>query len=235
MEKENLPPFDFILVTTKNVADVPPAVHEIVAPAITPGHTAIMLLQNGFNIERPFVDAFPRNPVLSGISLIAATEGPLGRILHEDRDSIVAGAFRNPHIPHEVADAAARRFVAVYGACPGVECTYDPDVKYWRWRKLLYNASFNSVSTILQMDTTRMRVSEFVIDDLIRPVMHEIIAAAKADGVTLTEKMAEDVIVCDPYEAWFKPSMQQDGEKVTMTDALLYASSCLYMFSRRMF
>ncbi len=102
----------------------------------------------------------------------------------------------------------------IYSACPGVFCTYDPDVKYWRWRKLLYNASYNSISTVLQMDTTRMRVSEFVIDDLIRPIMHEVIAAAKADGVTLTNQMAEDVVIVDPYEAFFKPSMQQDAEKV---------------------
>lgn len=54
----------------------------MIAPAITPGRTAIVLLQNGLNIERPIVDAFPTNPVLSGITVIGATESPKGTVKH---------------------------------------------------------------------------------------------------------------------------------------------------------
>jgi ketopantoate reductase len=79
---EDLPPFDFVVVTTKNVADVPPFVTDVIAPAVTPGHTAITLLQNGLNIERPVIAAFPTNPVLSGITVIGAREHPRGTITH---------------------------------------------------------------------------------------------------------------------------------------------------------
>lgn len=51
----------------------------------------------------------------------------------------------------------------MYDACPIIKCHYDPDVPFNRWKKLLYNASFNSVATILRMDTARMRFSEHVI------------------------------------------------------------------------
>lgn len=79
---EDLPPFDFVVVTTKNVADVPPLVADVIAPAVTPGHTAITLLQNGLNIERPIIAAFPTNPVISGITAIGAREHPRGSIKH---------------------------------------------------------------------------------------------------------------------------------------------------------
>jgi 2-dehydropantoate 2-reductase len=208
-----LPPYDFVVVTTKNIADVPPTVAELIGPAITPGHTTIALIQNGLNIENPLVAAFPTNPVLSGISLIGATEGPHGTIRHEDHDVLIIGAFDNPSIPKETSEAAAKRFVEIY-TCPGVECTYDPDVAFCRWRKLLYNASFNSVATVLQLDTTRMRVSEHVIDNLVRPIIHEIRATAKAAaGVDLPEELGEKMITIDPFEAFFKPSMCQDAEK----------------------
>lgn len=82
--KECLRPFDFIVVTTKNIADVSPTVTEIIAPAVTAGHTTIVLLQNGLNIEKPLLVAFPMNPVLSGVSLIGAAETSPGVILHDD-------------------------------------------------------------------------------------------------------------------------------------------------------
>ncbi|KAL4972945.1 6-phosphogluconate dehydrogenase [Aspergillus desertorum] len=66
---EPLPPFDFILVTTKNTPDIPPPVSEIIAPAVTPGHTVIILAQNGLNLEGPVISAFPSNPILSSVRI----------------------------------------------------------------------------------------------------------------------------------------------------------------------
>lgn len=211
--KEDLPPFDFVVVTTKNVADVPPSITDVIAPAITPNVTAITLLQNGLNIERPIIAAFPNNPVLSGITTIGAREYPRGTILHGNYDISFIGAFENPNIIPETSAAAAKYFVDMYSACSVVKCSYDPDVPFSRWKKLLYNASFNSVSTILRMDTSRMRVSEHVIDELIRPVMLEIVDVAKAQGIELPLDLVEKIITVDLYESFFKPSMCQDIEK----------------------
>lgn len=86
VDKESLEPFDFVVVTTKNVKDVPPSVADVIAPAITRGHTAILLLQNGLNIDRPLVKAFPSNPVLSGITVMGAKEHPKGTIEHNNYD-----------------------------------------------------------------------------------------------------------------------------------------------------
>lgn len=202
------------MVTTKNIADVNPGVSEIIAPAISPGHTTIALVQNGLNIERPVIEAFPLNPVISGVSFIGATEGPKGTIKHDDHDVLIVGAFNNPNISPEKSDSAAKHFVELYGSCPGIDCVYEPDVKFTRWRKLLYNSSYNTVATILRMDTARMRVSEHVIDDLIRPIMMEIRAAAAAAGVDLPIELVDRMIFADTFEAFFKPSMLQDIERV---------------------
>lgn len=212
-QEKDVPTYDFVVVTTKNVADVPPSVSEIIKPAVKPGHTAILLLQNGLNIERPVTAAFPPNPVLSGITVIGARESPRGTIRHDNYDISYIGAFDNPGVRPAAAEAAARRFVELYGACAAVECHYDPQVRFNRWKKLLYNASFNSVAAVLRTDTARMRASEHVIDDLIRPVMLEIVAVARADGVVLPPELVEKIITVDRYESFFKPSMCQDIEK----------------------
>jgi 2-dehydropantoate 2-reductase len=206
--------FDFIVVTTKNIADISPTVAELIAPAVTAGHTAIMLLQNGLNIEKPLIAAFPQNPCLSGVSLIGATETQLGTILHDDPDELIIGAFTNPNIPEEKSIAAAKHFADIYRASGKVDCEYNADVGFVRWRKLVYNSCYNSACAIVQMDTSRMRMAKFPIDEVVKPLMLEICAIAKAKGHDLPEGIIEKMINADPETTFFKPSMQQDIEKV---------------------
>lgn len=165
--KENLPIFDFVLVTTKNVPDVSPTVSDIIEPAVTPGKTAIVLSQNGFNIEKPVVARFPTNPTISSVSYCGTTVKSPGNILHDDPDEQKVGPFHSPGVPAQVAEDAARRYLDIYNPHGKLGILFDADVRRVRWRKLLYNASFNTVSTILRMDTPRMRQSRHVIDNLI--------------------------------------------------------------------
>ena len=211
--KEGLKPFDLIFVATKNIADVHPTVSEIIAPAVTPGHTTIALIQNGLNIEKPLIAAFPKNIILSGVSLIGATETQPGNILHDDHDNLIIGPFDNPNIPREIQLAAAGKFVTIYNASGKVDCELNENVGFVRWRKLLYNACYNSACTITRMDTTRMRLAKQPIDDLVRPLMEEIMSIAKAAGYKLPDGIVEKMINADPW-TFFKPSMQQDIEKV---------------------
>ncbi|KAI0130346.1 putative 2-dehydropantoate 2-reductase [Xylariales sp. AK1849] len=211
--RENIAPFDFILVTTKNIPDVPPGVADLIESAVTPGKTTIVLSQNGLNIDKPVVLHFPTNVILSSISLIGVTEKSHGVILHDDKDIQKVGPFDNPGVAQNVAEAAAQQWVAIYNGCGKLDIAYDADVQRSRWRKLVYNASYNSVAAVLRMDTARMRMSRHIIDDLIRPIMLEIMTAAFASGYELPADLAEELIRIDPTDTGFKPSMCQDIEK----------------------
>lgn len=214
VEKEGLQPFDYVIVATKNIPDVRPTVLDIIEPAVTPETTTVVLLQNGLNIEQPIIERFPTNVVLSGVSIISATEQPHGVIKHEFTDSAKIGPFPAVKVAAEVSEAKARRLVEMYNACGKVDWNYDDNVAFTRWRKLVYNSSFNSVSAILHMDVARMRMSRHVIDDLVRPAMLEIIATAKAAGIQLPEGIDDFMILMDPADEHFMPSMGQDAVKV---------------------
>jgi 2-dehydropantoate 2-reductase len=209
-------PFDYVIVATKNIPDVKPTVIDIIEEAVTAGKTSILLLQNGLNIEKPIIAQFPENVVLSGVSLIGATETQHGVIRHDDTDDCKVGPFlgSGSRIQPEVAEASARRLVDAYNACGKVNWEYDDDVPFTRWRKLLYNSSFNSVAAVIGMDTARMRMSEFVINDLILPIMLEIKATAKAAGIDLPDGIEQMLIRVDPTDTAFVPSMGQDAAKV---------------------
>lgn len=213
VQGEGLEPYDFLVVTTKNIPDVKPTVLDIIEQAITPGVTTIVLLQNGLNIEKPIVERFPENIVLSGVSLIGATEFKLGSIRHDDGDRVKLGPFPGQSVSPKVAEAKGKQFVELYMACGKVDWQYDEDVNFTRWRKLVYNSCYNSVSAILGLDTARMRMSQFVIDDLVKPAMLEIVAIAKAAGVDLPSSVIQDIITADPTDTAFMPSMGQDAAK----------------------
>ncbi|KAJ1323979.1 2-dehydropantoate 2-reductase [Microdochium nivale] len=228
--------FDYVVCCTKNIPDVAgPSVADLLSPYITPAHTAIVLIQNGINIEKPLVAAFPNNVVLSGVSLIGAMEESPGHILHNDPDKLMVGHFHNPFLPQYVQEKAAKHFVELYAASAKVSATYDADVRWTRWRKLLYNAVYNPIAALTDSDTSRLRLcaredkadsraqnagaaartkSHNVLEDLILPAMREVQAAAlAAHGVVLPDELLVQVVETEPITEHVLPSMQQDLRK----------------------
>ncbi|QMW39187.1 hypothetical protein G4B11_002467 [Aspergillus flavus] len=82
-----------------------------------------------------------------------------------------------------------------------------------RWRKHAYKSPFNAVPTVLQMDTSRIRMCQNVVEELVIPIILEIRAAAAAEGITLQVDLVDAVMTQDGAESFFKPSMLQDYEK----------------------
>ena len=216
VEQEGLQPFDYIVVSTKNIPDVRPNVLDIIEPAVTPATSTIVLLQNGLNIEKPIIDRYPANVVLSGVSIISASEISHGVIKHEFTDTAKVGPFPAVKVSKQISEARARHLVDMYNTCGKVNWQYDDNVAFTRWRKLLYNASFNSVSAILKMGVIRMRMTQHIIDDLIRPAMLEVKATARAAGVVLPDGLENSLIRLDPTDEDFVPSMGQDAAKVSL-------------------
>ncbi|KAL1303026.1 hypothetical protein AAFC00_003339 [Neodothiora populina] len=213
--------FDYIVCTTKNTPDCKPTLSETIAPAVTPNHTVIVLLQNGINLERALFDAFPSNTVLSGISYIRSHEVSPGEIDHMDHDELICGPFsRVPQQPDEKDVAAARKFCEIYGAAGRTISTYDEDVLSSRWRKLMYNACLNSVCAVTGLDTGSVQQTGTLVDGLVRPAMKEIVAAARAAGAkNMSDETVEATIAgLEPVEMRFKPSMLVDMEKGNYTE-----------------
>ncbi|KAK5219154.1 hypothetical protein LTR99_006464 [Exophiala xenobiotica] len=216
----SIKPFDYIICTTKNIPDIPPTLVDIIKPAVTPGHSVIVLIQNGLNIEKPLHKEFPTNIVLSGVSFMGADELSPGHILENDPDRLSVGPFFNPGLDIDAQVAAAQRFVKIYSATGKVQCSYDKDVLFIRWRKLMYNAVWNPICAITEMDTTRLRLAadeddpSSPVNMLVRPAMNEVRAAAKAVAdVELPESLVEVMVSSDPLEIWCAPSMMQDTRK----------------------
>lgn len=200
-------------MATKNIPDLSPTVADFIEPAVTAGKTAIILSQNGLNIEKPLIERFPTNPIISSITYAVVREISYGKVLHDNAEAQHIGPFEDQGVRPEVVEEAARHYVAIYNPSGKPNIVFDVDVKFARWRKLLHNASYNSVTSVLRIDTARIRMSQHIIDDLIKPIILEVLAAARANGVHLPDDIVDKVIHAEPTGTHFKPSMYQDLEK----------------------
>ncbi|ORY58821.1 6-phosphogluconate dehydrogenase [Pseudomassariella vexata] len=211
--EDGVDPFDFIVICTKNTPDIPPTIAEIIAPSVTPGRTAIVLVQNGLNIEKPIIAAFPSNVVISGVSRMSSSELSPGQVFHQDHDDLIIGPFRNPNLDRAKEMVVSQKFADLYNASGKATGQFDEDTALVRWKKLVYNASFNSLCAITGLDTTGIRVAGSPVTGLLLPVMTEIKNIARAAGVNLPTDQEFVALDADPMGSYFKPSMQQDIEK----------------------
>ncbi|KAG7192769.1 uncharacterized protein KQ657_001552 [Scheffersomyces spartinae] len=199
-------PFDFIMVTTKNIPDGPSSCESIIESAVTPGFTTIVLMQNGIDIEVPMKKAFPNNVVLSGVIYIGSSNEN-GVVTAKGTDTIRIGSFNDN--PKEFA--AMEKFAEIYQIEGKNTVVVDHECRKARWEKLVYNVSFNPLTAIVNMDVNRCQIHG-ANETLIRPAMRELIAIAKSDGYDIPEKTMEFFIhIGDGF--FYCPSMCIDTRK----------------------
>lgn len=197
--------YDYIVVCSKAI---PGTVPQLIEPAVTPGKTAIVLIQNGVGIEQEYVDAFPENPIISTVVYLPATQRPLGVIKHGEVEKLQIGAFFL-----SASNQSARDFTKLIQTAGGTAEFYD-DVQPKRWFKLLVNASWNPICALtLSKDTDVLEASNEASGVLLA-VMMEIRDIAEAYGYNITK----DEVVYQlgraqariPIKAGIEPSMLQD-------------------------
>ena len=169
---EYSPPPDFILVALKALPGVDTV--EIIKDAVGPD-TAIILMQNGIEIDEPVAAAFPRNEIIGAIAFIAVSRTGPGRILHADYGRLVLGRFPSGMSPR------VEQLAALFQAS-AVPCEVTGDVVTARWRKLVWNAPFNPMSVLGGGVDTRTMVDMKESADLARATMEEVLRIAAAAG-----------------------------------------------------
>ncbi|CUS25180.1 LAQU0S31e00144g1_1 [Lachancea quebecensis] len=200
-------PFDFVVLATKCIPEVSSMI-DIIRPAVSKD-TAIVLIQNGIGIEDEALSKCPNNVILSGVSMIASSNVK-GHIEHSGRDLLSVGYFKNVNLSNEYQEKVCRRFVSMYKNDKN-QCVFDENVKFSRWRKLVYNACLNPVCAITSVDVGRLELFGGT-DSIIRKAMKEVIAIAKSDGIELSEALM-DFMIRSNDPVYYKPSMLVDIEK----------------------
>jgi 2-dehydropantoate 2-reductase len=164
-----------------------------------------VLIQNGIEIEGPFVQAFPDNEVISALAFIAVSRTSPGVVHHQDYGQLQLGCFpsgvsEKAHLLEELFNAS------------GVPCVLTPNVVTVRWRKLVWNASFNPISVLGGGVDTQQILGSPEATELVREVMAEVCRVAKAAGHELPADIARRNIDGTLAMKAYKTSMLLDFE-----------------------
>lgn len=205
---DNHGPFNYILVATKVLPEILPT-EKLIQPAVTPGKSVIVLIQNGIGIEEPVANTYPENIVLSGVSMVSA-HNYSGKVVQHEADELIIGYFDSPGFEKDQLLKAAKEFVTLYSAA-GADCVLTDELNFTRWRKLVYNSTINTTCALTRIDAGRSFHSGME-DQLIVPAMREIIAIAKSEGVSIPESAITDMVESDDG-VYATPSMMVDVQK----------------------
>ena len=193
---------DFVIVATKALPEI--NITDMIRDSVQPG-TAIVLLQNGIDIEPAVAENFKDNEIISGLAFVCATRTGYGKVDHADYGRLVLGRY-----PSGVSDNV-KLLVEIFKSA-GVPAEADEDVIAARWKKLLWNAPFNPLSVLCGGADTSQMMNDENVRKLAESIMHEVTRIAAAHGHPLAEefikKNIDDTIKMKPY----KTSMLLDFE-----------------------
>ncbi len=194
---------DYIIIATKVLPGI--SLPSLIGSKICP-QTAIVLLQNGIDIEEPVAAAFPANEIISAIAFISVSRPEYGVIDHRDYGRLVIGSY-----PSGSSDKTAR--LAEVFKQAGVRCDIDLDIIEARWRKLMWNAPFNPLSVLCGgADTREMMESEQIVS-IATNIMKEILVLAALSGHRINSSVINSIITDTRAMAPTRTSMLQDYER----------------------
>jgi 2-dehydropantoate 2-reductase len=203
---EDMPPCDVTIVALKTTANS--LLPHLLPPVVKPGGV-VLVMQNGWDVERDTARVVPGALVLGGLCFVCANKTGPGRILHLDYGDVLIGWFDEQGMRpdaerwmHRIAgDLRAARIIT----------TLSDDLRLSRWKKLVWNIPYNGLSVIHRTTTDRLMADPVRRADVIA-LMREVQQSAAANGCIIEEafiqKMLDDTERMKPY----KTSMLLDFE-----------------------
>jgi len=148
----------------------------------------VVNLQNGVDnaerIEEKLRAAKLPNPVVPAVVYVATEMAGPGHLRHHGRGDLVIGRF-NGGASLDILQHVQRAFAAA-----GVPVTISGDVAAELWVKLVLNCAYNAISAISQLPYGKM-IEGAGVRELMRDVVEETLAVAKASGVHMAPGMLE--------------------------------------------
>lgn len=175
-EEVGTPP-DYLVVALKLIDNVDRV--GIIKPVVGP-NTTIVLIQNGIDIEPEVAEAFPDNPLLSCLAFIGVSRIAPAELEHKAYGMLAFGNY-----PQGVGPEA-QRFAELLKA-GGVNTQLSENVVADRWRKCVWNTTFNPASVLAGGADTQTLLTTPGGERMLRELMAEVCATAAAAGYPLED------------------------------------------------
>jgi len=174
---------------------------DFIAPCVGP-ETKILSVQNGIGNEDKIAEKYGLAKTIGGRIIIGAELLEPGVVQCYNFDGIVLG-------PWDVSPPSSLENLVEELSTQGMSVRLSEDIRWVKWRKLLWNAAFNPITAI-----TKRTVEEVLADpdgrELAITLLEETRAVAEAMGYKMPEDVVEKSMQYSDVYRGFKTSMQQD-------------------------
>jgi 2-dehydropantoate 2-reductase len=206
---EEIGPVDLVFIGLKTTAN---EAFAKLLPPLVGASTAVLTLQNGLGNEEELARLFPVEQIMGGLCFVCLNRVGPGVIQHIGYGQVVLGEFQRRPEPR-THDLATRFSDA------GVPCTITDNLARAHWQKLVWNIPFNGLgvasaagyealiaphSAPTAAHPERLRAAATLTTDqlladarwaqLVRELMLEVIAAARALGFDIRDALADKQI-----------------------------------------
>lgn len=193
---------DFLVLSVKVLEGVDRAA--LIRDAVGPD-TAIVLIENGVEIEQEIADAFPANELISGLAFVQVSRIAPGRVRHFAFGDLLFGNYPSGLSRHSLR-------LAELLEAGGIKADTSDNVVGARWKKCVWNAAFNPISVLGGvLDTGHILEAEGGTA-FVRRVMEEICAVAAAVGQPQPQQLIDQYLAGTAKAPAYKTSMALDFE-----------------------
>jgi 2-dehydropantoate 2-reductase len=172
---------DLVIISLKTTDNE--ALKNILPPLIGKS-TLLLTLQNGLGNEEFLAENFGAEHVLGGVCFVCINRLGPGMIDHSSNGNIEIGDFSGQH-------AAELQKVHDMFVAAGIESAVSENLKATRWKKLVWNIPFNGLAVSEGGITVDRILQNPGLLQRLRALMREVLAAAGAEGVEITQAYAD--------------------------------------------
>ncbi len=178
---EEIGPVDLVIIAWKATANdsftkvLPPLLHE---------GTQVLTLQNGLGNCEQIAEVVGADRVIGGLCFVCINRIAPGVVSHTSGGRLTLGEFSAGLQGR--AEGLAERFSEAK-----IPTSAMDDLEKAQWEKLIWNIPFNGLAVAEGGLTTEELLADPAIENQIRELMFEVVAAARGQGIFLEESLVE--------------------------------------------
>lgn len=183
--------FDYIVCCHKAIQQ--DHVPKQLVSAVDTSKTTIVIIQNGVGNEDAFREAFPKCTILSCVTWVGATQTSPGIVAHTKSEDMQMGLFPNKTLDPDLERRRLDEFASLLTHGKTV-FQVVPNIQVQRWEKVVWNAAWNTLTTLTLLDTKSWLGSSPDALPLTRRLMTEVIDVARRLGVPIEHSLVDTLI-----------------------------------------
>jgi 2-dehydropantoate 2-reductase len=200
---EKISSADLVLLTVK--ATETKSTIEKIKPYLDKGSSYILTLQNGVDNEELLIESLGIERVLTGSAYISSQVKEPGHVVQKGNHAVIIGGL------HESQEDFVGEIATAFKSS-GVNCIVTNQIMQKKWEKLLWNVTFNPLSSVTEATVGEILDHE-KLSNIANHVLDEAVEVATKAGISIQEDMKNKIFADAHLVRSHKTSMLQDRLK----------------------